>query len=60
MKVCAECMDLAGRVAIDRAMGLEKLFRDLKALDIIEGTGEIHRLVVARSLKPPNLETECT
>jgi acyl-CoA dehydrogenase len=29
---------------------LEKLFRDVKALDIVEGTGQIQRLVLARRL----------
>jgi acyl-CoA dehydrogenase len=29
---------------------LEKLFRDAKAMNIVEGTGQIQRIVVARQL----------
>ena len=29
---------------------VEKLFRDVKAMDIVEGTGQIQRLVIARQL----------
>ena len=29
---------------------IEKLFRDVKALDIVEGTGQIQRLIIARRL----------
>jgi acyl-CoA dehydrogenase len=29
---------------------IEKLFRDVKALDIVEGTGQIQRLIIAREL----------
>ena len=29
---------------------IEKLFRDVKALDIVEGTGQIQRVVMARHL----------
>jgi acyl-CoA dehydrogenase len=29
---------------------IEKLFRDVKAMDIVEGTGQIQRIVMARKL----------
>ena len=29
---------------------IEKLFRDVKAMDIVEGTGQVQRLVMARQL----------
>jgi acyl-CoA dehydrogenase len=29
---------------------IEKLFRDVKALDIVEGTGQIQRVIIARQL----------
>ena len=29
---------------------IEKLFRDVKAMDIVEGTGQIQRIVIARQL----------
>ena len=29
---------------------IEKLYRDVKAMDIVEGTGQVQRLVMARQL----------
>ena len=29
---------------------VEKLFRDVKAMDIVEGTGQVQRIVMARKL----------
>ena len=40
-----EILGLAG-AASDRV--IEKLYRDVKALDIVEGTGQIQRIVIAR------------
>jgi acyl-CoA dehydrogenase len=43
-------MEIAGEAA-GRGDGLaEKLFRDVKAMDIVEGTGQIQRIVMARHL----------
>lgn len=29
---------------------IEKLYRDVKAMDIVEGTGQIQRVIMARKL----------
>jgi len=29
---------------------VEKLYRDVKAMDIVEGTGQIQRIIIARKL----------
>ena len=29
---------------------IEKLYRDVKAMDIVEGTGQIQRMIISRSL----------
>ena len=29
---------------------IEKIFRDIKAMDIVEGTGQVQRMVIARDL----------
>ena len=34
---------------IDGANGLQ-IFRDIKAMDIVEGTGQVQRMVIARDL----------
>jgi acyl-CoA dehydrogenase len=50
LEVCADGVEIAGEAA-GRGDGLaEKLFRDVKAMDIVEGTGQIQRLLVARQL----------
>ena len=49
-EICGECMDIAGRVAAGDSLILEKLFRDMKAFEVMEGTAEIHRLIIARGL----------
>jgi acyl-CoA dehydrogenase len=50
LEVCAAAVEIAGDAA-GRGDGLaEKLFRDVKAMDIVEGTGQIQRLLVARQL----------
>jgi len=43
-------MDLLGEVAGRGDQLVEKLFRDAKAMDIVEGTGQIQRIVMARQL----------
>ena len=43
-------MEILGEVAGQGDSLLEKLFRDVKAMDIVEGTGQIQRLVMARKL----------
>ena len=43
-------MELLGLVGGRGDHLIEKLFRDVKAMDIVEGTGQIQRLIVAREL----------
>jgi acyl-CoA dehydrogenase len=43
-------MELIGTVGARGDHLIEKLYRDAKAMDIVEGTGQIQRLIMARSL----------
>ncbi len=43
-------MELLGEVGGRGDHLIEKLFRDVKAMDIVEGTGQIQRLIMARQL----------
>jgi acyl-CoA dehydrogenase len=43
-------MEIVGEEALRGEHLVEKLFRDIKAMDIVEGTGQIQRLVIARQL----------
>ena len=43
-------MELLGAVGGRGDHLIEKLFRDVKAMDIVEGTGQIQRLIIARHL----------
>jgi acyl-CoA dehydrogenase len=44
------CIELLGPMGISREHLLEKWFRDVRITDIYEGTGQIQRLILARSL----------
>jgi acyl-CoA dehydrogenase len=50
MEICSEALDIAGKAALADDSLLQKLFRDMKGFDILEGTGEIHRLMLVRHL----------
>jgi acyl-CoA dehydrogenase len=43
-------MEVLGEVGARGDHLIEKLFRDVKAMDIVEGTGQIQRLIMARRL----------
>ncbi len=43
-------MELLGTVGARGDHLIEKLYRDVKAMDIVEGTGQIQRMIVARQL----------
>jgi acyl-CoA dehydrogenase len=43
-------MELLGEVGGRGDHLVEKLFRDVKAMDIVEGTGQIQRVIMARQL----------
>jgi acyl-CoA dehydrogenase len=44
------CIEILGPMGVSREHLLEKWFRDVRITDIYEGTGEIQRLIMARSL----------
>jgi acyl-CoA dehydrogenase len=44
------CIEILGPMSISRDHLLEKWFRDVRITDIYEGTGEIQRMIIARSL----------
>ncbi|MBW2360130.1 MAG: acyl-CoA dehydrogenase family protein [Deltaproteobacteria bacterium] len=44
------CIEILGPLAISRDHLLEKWFRDVRITDIYEGTGEIQRMIIARTL----------
>lgn len=50
MEACTLCLDAAGEAGIRGDYLLEKFFRDVKAMDIVEGTGQIQRIVIARRI----------
>ncbi len=44
------CIEILGPLGVSRELLLEKWFRDVRITDIYEGTGEIQRLIIARTL----------
>jgi acyl-CoA dehydrogenase len=44
------CIDILGPMGVSRDHLLEKWFRDVRITDIYEGTGEIQRMIIARTL----------
>ena len=51
-KVANECLQLHGGYGYLADYGIEKIVRDLRVHQILEGTNEIMRLIVARDLLP--------
>lgn len=49
-RVIRRCMALVGPAGTDSDLLLEKWYRDVKILDIFEGSGQINRLLVARGM----------
>ncbi|MDJ0867403.1 MAG: acyl-CoA dehydrogenase family protein [Myxococcota bacterium] len=49
-EVTQGCTELAGALGVSREHLLVKWFRDVRITDIYEGTGEIQRLIIARSI----------
>jgi acyl-CoA dehydrogenase len=43
-------LELLGEVGARGDHLIEKLYRDAKAMDIVEGTGQIQRVIMARQL----------
>ena len=44
------CIELLGPMGASRDHLLEKWFRDVRITDIYEGTGQIQRLIIARTI----------
>jgi acyl-CoA dehydrogenase len=49
-RITQKAIEIAGPLGYSQDMLLEKWFRDAKIIDIYEGTGQINRLIVARSI----------
>jgi alkylation response protein AidB-like acyl-CoA dehydrogenase len=49
-KVCNDALQLHGGYGYLKDYGLEKLVRDLRVHQILEGTNEIMRVIIARAL----------
>jgi acyl-CoA dehydrogenase len=49
-RVVLRCMQLLGPEGTSEELLLEKWYRDLKIMDIFEGSGQIQRLIVSRDL----------
>jgi alkylation response protein AidB-like acyl-CoA dehydrogenase len=50
MRASTQCVQIHGGYGFMRESGIERLMRDAKITQIYEGTSEIQRLVIARSL----------
>ena len=48
MEIANQAMDIIGVEALHRDNMLEKFYRDIKAFDIMEGTGDMQSLMIAR------------
>jgi len=49
-RAIAAALDIVGEAGVRSDAHLEKLYRDVKILDIGEGTQQVQRLVIARQL----------
>jgi len=43
-------LELVGTVGARGDHLIEKLYRDVKAMDIVEGTGQVQRVIISRQL----------
>jgi acyl-CoA dehydrogenase len=60
MDLCSRSMVIAAHAGVSDLTDLDRLFRNVKVFDILEGTGDMQRLMIARSLvralgEPENL-----
>ena len=51
MKVTTDAVQILGGVGYTREYPVERFMRDAKVLQIVEGTNQIQRVVIARNLK---------
>ncbi len=49
-RICQGCIEILGTMGVSREHLLEKWLRDCRITDIYEGTGQIQRLIIARTL----------
>ena len=49
-EVTSLALEILGEAGVRQDRYVEKLYRDVKAMDIVEGTGQIQRIVIARRL----------
>ena len=49
-RIIRRCMQLLGAEGVSEDLLLEKWYRDVKILDIFEGTGQVMRLLISREL----------
>ncbi len=56
-RIIRRCMQLLGPEGASTELLLEKWYRDVKILDIFEGTGQIMRLLISRDLMGRNAAT---
>jgi alkylation response protein AidB-like acyl-CoA dehydrogenase len=52
MKVATDAVQLFGAAGISNEYPINRYFRDAKVLQIIEGTNQIQRNIVAKSVLP--------
>jgi alkylation response protein AidB-like acyl-CoA dehydrogenase len=57
MKVTTDMVQVLGGAGYVEDYPLERYMREAKVLQIVEGTNQIQRMVIARSLKPPKAVT---
>jgi len=50
LEAVSACVDILGDAGVRNDHLVEKLYRDVKALDIVEGTGQIQRRIIARKI----------
>ncbi len=53
MRVATDAVQLFGAAGISNQMPINRYFRDAKVLQIVEGTNQIQRNIIARNLLGP-------
>ncbi|MBW1712539.1 MAG: acyl-CoA dehydrogenase family protein [Deltaproteobacteria bacterium] len=48
MAVCTDAVQIFGRLGVSRGHPVERMFRDAKAIQILDGANQIQRMIVAR------------
>ncbi len=50
MEVCTNAVQIFGRQGVSRGHPVERMFRDVKAIQIFDGSNQVQRMVVARHI----------